>query len=159
MNKSPWWPDIYLWHFSPQETRVGAVKFSNIGTLQFDLNDYTDKPSMLRAVDRISYAGGFTNTSGGLRVMRSQCFNPQEGDRFDVPNIAIGEYFSQFLLYSLKALFHRSVRLTNDSARQLWLEIQRWIQRIREGGKGKGGNYPLLQLPIHLEANVNTEVM
>ena len=35
------------------------------------------------------YDGGNTNTTGGLRVMRTQIFNPYNGDRPDVPNVCI----------------------------------------------------------------------
>lgn len=41
------------------------------------------------AIDRTTYEGGKTNTSGGLRTMRTQVFGGGHGDRPDVRNVAI----------------------------------------------------------------------
>jgi len=40
-------------------------------------------------VRSIAYVGGNTNTTGGLRLMRSEIFNIANGDRPDVANVAI----------------------------------------------------------------------
>jgi Mg-chelatase subunit ChlD len=61
----------------------------NEGTLHFYLNNYTDITSLRAAVRGIPYLGGNTNTTGGLRVMRTQIFNQAYGDRPDVPNVCI----------------------------------------------------------------------
>ena len=69
------------------KTRVGLVKFSTKAHLAFSLNQYTDSRSLSRAIQRLHYSGGRTNTSGGINVMRRDCFGSSK-DRYDVPNIA-----------------------------------------------------------------------
>ena len=61
----------------------------NEATLNFYLTNYTDVTSVTNAVRNIAYVGGNTNTTGGLRLMRTEIFNPANGDRSDVPNVAI----------------------------------------------------------------------
>lgn len=61
----------------------------NAANLHFYLNNYTDISSLSAAVQGIPYCGGNTNTTGGLRVMRTQIFNAAMGDRPDVPNLCI----------------------------------------------------------------------
>ena len=61
----------------------------NDAKLQFYLNNFTDSASLIGAIQRINYDGGNTNTTGGLRTMRLQIFNPMYGDRPDVPNLCI----------------------------------------------------------------------
>ena len=40
-------------------------------------------------VSRLPYIEGFTNTSGGLRLMRTQQFTLERGDRPNAPNVAV----------------------------------------------------------------------
>ena len=61
----------------------------NRATLNFYLTNYTDTPSLVSAVRNISYLGGNTNTTGGLRLMRTEIFNRANGDRWDVQNVAL----------------------------------------------------------------------
>jgi Mg-chelatase subunit ChlD len=61
----------------------------NEATLIFYLFNYTDLNSLVDAIRHIPYCGGNTNTTGGLHIMRTDIFNQQNGDRPDVPNIAI----------------------------------------------------------------------
>jgi len=50
---------------------------------------YTDKATLLSAINNLSYyKGGSTDMSGGLRLMSTQVFN-QTGDRPDVPNTCV----------------------------------------------------------------------
>ena len=69
--------------------RVGVVKFSTTSTLIFDLDDYFDSTAMKSRVRNMDYDGGYTNTYAGLRTLRRECFGAGNGDRPDVPNIAI----------------------------------------------------------------------
>ena len=71
------------------QIRVGAVKFSNFGYNEFHLNDFFNAQDMKDRIEQISYAGGNTNTSGGLLVMRNECFQQANGDRPNVANTAI----------------------------------------------------------------------
>ena len=70
-------------------TRVGAVSFSDIVLLEFKLSDYDDAASAKDAILNIDYIGQTTNTAGGFRVTREQCFNLANGDRPDVQNMAV----------------------------------------------------------------------
>ena len=70
-------------------TRVGAVSFSDIVLLEFKLSEYDDAESAKNAILNIDYIGQTTNTAGGFRVTREQCFNQDNGDRPEVQNMAI----------------------------------------------------------------------
>jgi len=61
----------------------------NEATLNFYLTNFTDVGSLTTAIRNIQYLGGNTNTTGGLRLMRTEVFNRANGDRSDVPNVAI----------------------------------------------------------------------
>ncbi|XP_025106489.1 collagen alpha-3(VI) chain-like isoform X11 [Pomacea canaliculata] len=69
--------------------RVGIVIYSTEVSVQFQLNEYRNKRDIMSAVDRIPYMIGSTNTADGIRVMRTDMFTPVNGDRADVPNVAI----------------------------------------------------------------------
>ena len=74
---------------APDATRVGAVVFSEQVRLVFSLDTYSDAQSVKDAIQAIAYLGQTTNTPEGLRVTREQCFNAGNGDRPDIPNLAI----------------------------------------------------------------------
>jgi hypothetical protein len=61
----------------------------NEAYIHFYLNNYTDITSLSNAVRAIPYGGGNTNTTGGLRTVRTQIFNSANGDRSTVPNLCI----------------------------------------------------------------------
>jgi len=61
----------------------------NDAKLQFYLNNYTDSSSVISAIRAIHYDGGNTNTTGGLRTMRLEIFDPNHGDRSGVTNLCI----------------------------------------------------------------------
>ena len=61
----------------------------NAATLNFYLNNFTDVASLQNAIRNIRYLGGWTNTTGALRLMRTEIFNHANGDRSNVPNVAI----------------------------------------------------------------------
>ncbi|ELU05673.1 hypothetical protein CAPTEDRAFT_217523 [Capitella teleta] len=70
-------------------TRIGAVVFSNIGKVEFNLNKYYDKNSVVNAILDMQYGGGNTNTSGGIYMMLTEIFVEDNGDRPNVPDTAI----------------------------------------------------------------------
>ena len=70
-------------------TRVAAVLFSDRGVLLFRLDRFNTAESAANNILRTQYPGANTNTSGGLWIARSEVFNPNHGDRPDVPNVAI----------------------------------------------------------------------
>jgi len=65
------------------------LRQGNKATLNFYLTNFTDVRSLTTAIRNIQYLGGNTNTTGGLRLMRTEVFNGANGDRSDVPNVAI----------------------------------------------------------------------
>ena len=69
--------------------RVGVITYSTADHLQFHLNAHSNKMSLLRAVDNIPYQYGSTNTADALLTMRTEMYTPENGDRPDVPNVAL----------------------------------------------------------------------
>ena len=71
------------------QTRVGVVTFSDDAKLEFTMNQYYHTNDIQEAVLSIFLTGGQTNTGKALRIARTQCFNRNNGERPDVPNIVI----------------------------------------------------------------------
>lgn len=71
---------------SQQDTRIGAVSYSDNAAPQFLLNTYNTKQDVQLAVRSIPFMGGRTNTASGLRHACNTIFNPANGDRSDAPN-------------------------------------------------------------------------
>ncbi|CAG5124866.1 unnamed protein product, partial [Candidula unifasciata] len=69
--------------------RVGLLIYSTDVHIQFHLNQYKTKVNLFNAIDDIPYRHGSTNTADGLKVMRTEMFTSENGDRRDVDNIAI----------------------------------------------------------------------
>ena len=57
--------------------------------MQFHLSNFTDSESLSNAIRRIPYCNENTNTTGGLRLTRTEIFNTASGDRLDVPNVIV----------------------------------------------------------------------
>ena len=70
-------------------TRVGALIFSEDVIFEFPLSQYDDREAIVQAILASPYLGQTTNTPEALRQTRIQCFNPANGDRPNVPNLAI----------------------------------------------------------------------
>ncbi len=80
---------VDVFTIGPQATKIGAVVFSEQVFLAFTLDTYTDAQSIKNAINGLAYLGQTTNTPEGFRVTREQCFNPANGDRANVQNLAI----------------------------------------------------------------------
>ncbi len=65
---------VQAFDIGPDQTRVGAVVFSERVMLEFSLDTYTDASQLSNAIRNIAYLGETTNTPEGLRVTREQCF-------------------------------------------------------------------------------------
>jgi len=61
----------------------------NEAYLQFYLSNFTNTQSLESAIRNIPYCNENTNTTGGLRLTRTQIFNTANGDREDVPNVIV----------------------------------------------------------------------
>ena len=73
----------------PDATRVGALIFSEEVILEFTLSQYDNAEAIINAILTSPYLGSTTNTPEALRQTRTVCFNPANGDRPNVPNLAI----------------------------------------------------------------------
>ena len=71
------------------QTRFGAVVFSEAVRLEFPLNRFYDADRIKRQLLALRHFGQETNTPEALRVARDRCFNMANGDRPDVLNVAI----------------------------------------------------------------------
>lgn len=70
------------------EDRVAFVQFGNTGTKEFGLTSYTSVSKLKEAILKVDIKDENTNTSGGIKVMRTEAFSTQE-DRKGVDNVAI----------------------------------------------------------------------
>lgn len=68
---------------------MSNIVAGNKATLNFYLNNFTNEGSLINAVRNITYLSGYTNTTGGLRLMRTEIFNSYNGDRNWVPDVAV----------------------------------------------------------------------
>ena len=73
----------------PNATRIGAVVFSEDVQLEFTLSTYDTAEAIIQALLTTPYMGQTTNTPEALRVTRTQCFSPTNGDRPNIDNLAI----------------------------------------------------------------------
>ncbi|CAG5124867.1 unnamed protein product, partial [Candidula unifasciata] len=69
--------------------RVGIIQYSTNVYQVFQLNTFSTSQEILKAVAQIPYRFGSTNTAGALDVMRTVMFTSANGDRPDVPNVAV----------------------------------------------------------------------
>ena len=71
------------------KVRVGAVKFSGTAQVEFYLNRYTISSDIQNHLGNMAFLGTKTYTGLGLNYMRNDIFRRDNGDRDNVPNIAI----------------------------------------------------------------------
>jgi hypothetical protein len=66
------------------EVRIGLMRYSTYADSQFQLRDHTTSDSIVRAVDRVQYRPGSTNTRQALDSVRTSITNfPVVHYRFD----------------------------------------------------------------------------
>ena len=80
---------VQAFSIGPDATRVGAIIFSEQVILEFTLSQYDNSDAIVQAILTSPYLGQTTNTPEALRQTRLQCFNMANGDRPNVPNLAI----------------------------------------------------------------------
>ena len=71
------------------DVRVGVVSYSTKVTVEFNLNEYKNRKDLNEAIDNIPWRYGSTNTADGLLSMHDVMFTAANGDRPNVPNIAV----------------------------------------------------------------------
>lgn len=69
--------------------RVGVVTFSNFALPRVFLNDFYRKTDINLQIDALPYEGGNTNTTGGLRVARTELFVEGRGARPDFTDVIL----------------------------------------------------------------------
>jgi collagen type VI alpha len=80
---------LYSSNINGGDVRVGVMTFSTEVFVSFYLGAHSTKRDVTRAILNIPYIYGSTNTADGLHTLRTEMFNPANGDRDRVPNVAI----------------------------------------------------------------------
>ncbi|XP_063431174.1 collagen alpha-1(XXI) chain-like [Mytilus trossulus] len=76
-------------YIGPYNTQIGVDVFSTSVKTSIKLKDYNNRYYLKRAIKKIKYEGGLTNTYHGLNHMRYNSFSYGYGHRYNVPRIAI----------------------------------------------------------------------
>ena len=72
-----------------QSTQVGVVVFSTTAELKIKLNEHHSHDSLIDAIHNLPYPNQDTNIGHGLHVAHTELFNEHNGDRKNVPNLAV----------------------------------------------------------------------
>ena len=65
--------------FSQKGTRIGVVSYGNHATLNIKLNQFNSVDAFAKALQDIPYKDENTNTAAGLRILRTELFNEENG--------------------------------------------------------------------------------
>ncbi|XP_052087790.1 collagen alpha-1(XXII) chain-like [Mytilus californianus] len=76
-------------YIGPFNTQIGVDVFSSSVKTAIKLKDYNNRYYLERAIKRIKYEGGMTNTYLGLNHVRYNSFSYVYGHRYHAPRIAI----------------------------------------------------------------------
>ena len=68
---------------------VGVISFGNFARINIPLYGYYERDHLYAAIDYIPWKDQWTNTSGGIRLMRTQLLAPSQGNRRGFPDVAI----------------------------------------------------------------------
>ena len=71
-----------------ENSHVGLMTFSNEAKMEFNLADYDNRDDIKKAVDKVEYTHGTTNTAAALRMLRNEMFRGTM-DRPAIKNVAI----------------------------------------------------------------------
>ena len=84
--------------------RIGVTTFASTPQNEFWMNEYTDRTSLLAAIDQIQYTGGTTFTGVALQYVQENAFTPVSYEKSDVAKHAYPfKRFFYFLFYRLLA--------------------------------------------------------
>ncbi len=73
----------------PSDTQVGIVVIGWPATSVIYLNTYSDKTSLISAIQALKYSPQWTNLAYGLHEMTTSQFTGSHGDRSNYPNVAV----------------------------------------------------------------------
>ena len=69
------------------KVRVGAVIYTDGGSVIFPLDEYTTKSELNSAIDNLPLmASDYANVVAGMNAVRDELFTPEGGDRDEAPN-------------------------------------------------------------------------
>ncbi|XP_076807221.1 collagen alpha-6(VI) chain-like isoform X3 [Clavelina lepadiformis] len=80
---------VNAFDIGPDQTRVAVVQYSTTIQEEFNFNDLLTKQEVLDAIDFMEYRMGNTRTGEALMHMLNVIYNEENGDRPDVPDMAI----------------------------------------------------------------------
>ena len=72
-----------------RNTRVGLLTYASSVRTRFYLSSYTSLASVQRAIARLSYSAGSSNTAAALSFVRRYMLSSTRGDRSNVPNVVV----------------------------------------------------------------------
>ncbi|XP_070785049.1 collagen alpha-1(VII) chain [Enoplosus armatus] len=72
-----------------QATQIAVVHYSDEPRIEFRLNDFKDRNSVLRALRALRYGGGNTRTGKGISYVLQELFKESLGMRQDVPHVLV----------------------------------------------------------------------
>ena len=82
--------DIVLeMNISPSNSRVAVILFSSFASLHFNLNQFTDKNTLIAAIRNLPYSSGGTDIPAALDLLRTTAQDGSLGIRNDTRQIAI----------------------------------------------------------------------
>ncbi|CAL8318406.1 unnamed protein product [Lota lota] len=73
----------------PQGTQIAVVPFSNEPRIEFHLNAFKDRNSLLRAIRALRYGGGNTRTGQSISFVLEDLFQESQGMRQDVAHVLV----------------------------------------------------------------------
>ena len=71
----------------PNDTQVGLILFGSTAHVEFYLNSYSTKESILDAIQNLIYREGYTNTADGLCKLVSEGYTTQNGARLSSASV------------------------------------------------------------------------
>jgi len=78
-----------VFDIGPNNSQISVVTFDSDVHLQFYLDAYDDKDNLIEAINRTKYTPGNTMTDKALEFAQANVFQPEHGDRPDVPNFIV----------------------------------------------------------------------
>ena len=129
---------------APNKTRVAVMVFSGDANLIFNLNRYTDKDSLIEAIQNVNYTGGGTNTGLALAVLREGAFSEILGVRPENESTRV-------------AIVITDGRSNNPSETREEAELLRASAKFRIYAIGIGGGVGVEEL-ISIAGNNNTVI-
>ncbi|XP_058841909.1 collagen alpha-1(VII) chain isoform X4 [Acipenser ruthenus] len=79
----------YFPKIGPEGTQVAIVHYSDNPRIEFHLNQFKDRNSVLRAIRAVHYGGGNTKTGRGIGYVLKEVFQVSVGMRQNVPHLLV----------------------------------------------------------------------